>query len=644
MPLDLSAALERAVAHHRQGDLETAIDTYTTIVATDPTHAVAWHNLGTAKLALRDPAGAEAAFRACLQADPGHAGAWWQSGRLLVARDAVPEALAAFERLLSLDPEFATVYRRMAQDWFKQRRFLLAEGAYRQVAAAFPGDAEPVFRLATALQEQDRLAEADTQFAEAARLAHRPGLAMVRALMLPAIPESVPAVDAARERLATRLQDLESSGWRIHDPWTEVDTVPFHLAYHGRDDRPLMEQLARVYRAGCPDLAMVAAHCRSPRPLGRRLKVGFVSRFFGAHVVADFWLDLVARLPLDARLPAERLDVVAVQVADPGDPAPADTGRRVVTLQAPSLAALRQQLADAAFDVLVYTDIGMEPITYFLAHARLAPVQIVMGGHPVTTGLPSIDYFLSTMGYEPADGADHYTERLLRLPVPPVWIRRPALSAPAAPFPGKGAGERWYVCPQSLFKLQPAMDEAFAAILRQDPLGHLILIAGTDEGQTRRWQARFAAQGDVAARVRWLPRLGFADYGQLLHAADALLDPFPFNGGHSTYTACALGVPPVTLTGPYLRSRVTTGVLERLGVTETVTGDVGAYVDRALTLAQDGDRRRAIGDRLAQAAGALFETDAAVRQMADLLVAASEAAGRGERLTEADLPGILGPA
>jgi predicted O-linked N-acetylglucosamine transferase (SPINDLY family) len=638
MAIDPTAALAHAVAAHQRGDLPAAAEAYKAMLAADPGHAVAWHNLGTALLALQDPAGAAAAFRQCLQADPGHAGALWQQGRLLVGQDAVPAALAAFERLLAIDPGFAAAYARMAQDWFGQRRFPLAEGAYRQLAQAFPGEAEPVFRLATALQEQDRLAEADAQYAEAARLAHRPGLAMVRALMLPAIPDSVGAVAAARERLTRRLQALAESGWRVNDPWTEVDTVPFHLAYHGQDDRPLLEQLAHVYRAACPDLAMAAAHCRSPRPLARRLKVGFVSRFFGAHVVSAFWLDLVARLPSD------RLDVVAVQVADPADPAPPDRGLRIVTLRAPSLAALRHQLASAAFDVLVYTDIGMEPITYFLAHARLAPVQIVMGGHPVTTGLPSVDYFLSTTGYEPADAAEHYTERLLRLPVPPVWIRRPPMPAADAPFAGKPAGERWYVCPQSLFKLQPAMDGALAEILRRDPGGRLVLIEGTDAGQTRRWQARFAAQGDVGDRVLWLPRLSFADYGRLLHAADALLDPFPFNGGHSTYTACALGVPPVTLTGSSLRSRVTTGVLERLGVTETVTGDVAGYVDRALALAHDGDQRRAIGDRLAQAAGALFETDAAVRQMADLLVAAREAAGRGERLSEADLPGILGPA
>jgi predicted O-linked N-acetylglucosamine transferase (SPINDLY family) len=629
---DVSAAMQRAVALHQRGDLPHAITLYEAVVATAPDHAVAWHNLGTALRAVGDDQRAMTAYRRCLQADDAHAGALWQLGRLLLDHGDTAAALTAFGRLVTQDAGFHEPYARMARDWFAARRYAEAETAFRQLSAARPAAAEPHFRLGTALLAQDRLDEADAQFAETARLERRPGLAMVQALLLPAIPPSEPAIDQVRERMATRLAALEASGWHVDDPWIAVDTTPFHLAYHGRDDRPLMAQLARVYRSACPALATEAPHCRTPRRPERRLKVGFVSRFFGSHVVSAFWLDLVARLPQD------RIDAVAIQVDDPGTPPPAvAAGIRLVPLRAPSLAGLRQRLADGAFDVLVYTDIGMEPITYFLAHARLAPVQIALGGHPVTTGLPSIDYFLSTDDCESADAAAHYTERLLRLPLPPVWIRRPAMPGPAGERP---ADERWYLCPQSLFKLQPAMDAAFAAILRHDPRGRLVLIDGSDEGQIRRWRSRFnQAHGDVGDRVQVRGRLPFAAYGKLLLAADALLDPFPFNGGHSTYTACALGVPPVTLPGPYLRSRVTAGVLNRLGVTDTIAADVAGYVDLAVSLAQDGERRRAIGARLQREAGALFETDAAVMMLADLFEAAVDAAVSGERLTEAGMAG-----
>ncbi len=43
----------------------------------------------------------------------------------------------------------------------------------------------------------------------------------------------------------------------------------------------------------------------------------------------------------------------------------------------------------SSLDILFYPDLGMTPLTYFLAFARLAPVQCVSWGHPVTTGIPA---------------------------------------------------------------------------------------------------------------------------------------------------------------------------------------------------------------------------------------------------------------
>ena len=42
----------------------------------------------------------------------------------------------------------------------------------------------------------------------------------------------------------------------------------------------------------------------------------------------------------------------------------------------------------------------MSPTTYFLAFSRLAPVQIASWGHTETTGIDTIDYFLSTTLFE----------------------------------------------------------------------------------------------------------------------------------------------------------------------------------------------------------------------------------------------------
>ena len=90
------------------------------------------------------------------------------------------------------------------------------------------------------------------------------------------------------------------------------------------------------------------------------------------------------------------------------------------------LQAAREAISEARLDVLFYPDIGMDPVTYFLAQARLAPVQCATWGHPVTTGMPTIDYFLSCDAAEPEGAETHYSEILVRLGGLPFSYRRPS--------------------------------------------------------------------------------------------------------------------------------------------------------------------------------------------------------------------------
>ena len=61
-------------------------------------------------------------------------------------------------------------------------------------------------------------------------------------------------------------------------------------------------------------------------------------------------------------------------------------------------------------DIIFYPDIGMSAITYFLAFSRLAPVQIVSWGHPETTGIDTIDYFLSSQIIENLNSQKFYSK------------------------------------------------------------------------------------------------------------------------------------------------------------------------------------------------------------------------------------------
>jgi len=73
----------------------------------------------------------------------------------------------------------------------------------------------------------------------------------------------------------------------------------------------------------------------------------------------------------------------------------------------------------------------MEPSIVVWASARLAPVQIALWGHPSTTGMNSIDYFISSDLYHSKglnSGQEFFNEQLIRLDSLGFSFRRPILS------------------------------------------------------------------------------------------------------------------------------------------------------------------------------------------------------------------------
>jgi protein O-GlcNAc transferase len=464
------------------------------------------------------------------------------------------------------------------------------------------------------LARAGRVKEAEERYRILAQLSPLPTSRILLASLLPPIYQSMDDLHAWRRRLEDGIRQLVDEG--VRQDITRGLAVPEFLAqYHGLNDRPLQELRAKLYVAPQDE----NWGKKRSRHADGRIRVGLISKYFREHTIGRLSRGLVDKLP------RQDFHVTVLCIAPATDLLGEFFRSRAdayITIpeRIDALPDTRQMIADLNLDVIYFTDLGMEPVTYTLAMSRLAPVQCVTWGHPVTAGIPTVDYFISAEGLEPEESQDQYTEQLVKLKDLAVSYPRPMLNAPPLGRARLGLpiDAHIYGCPQSLYKMHPEFDAVLAGILQADPRGVLIFLAG----QYKDWDNWFLQRlsrsvGNAVNRIRFAPRQDNQGFLQLNAACDVLLDPLHFGGGNTTYEALSLGVPVVTLPSQMLRGRIAYKMYLTMGVTDCVAKDAADYVQLAVRLGTDRGFRQTVHEKIMAANGALFENDAGVHQLAE---------------------------
>jgi protein O-GlcNAc transferase len=644
-----AAAFAAALALHQGGKLAEADAAYRALLQRWPGHVESFHHVAILALQRGQLAEAETLLRRLTQAVPQLAAAWSNLGVVLLRQGRAEEAAAAQRQALAVEPGFTSAMKNLGNalrelgdnagaeaefrraiaiapdaDGFNNLGLVLqnrdpdgAIAALRQAVALDPAHRKALASLANILRLQGRIEEGREAWDQAIALKPEPGLQLMRALTVNPIIRSRADIEAARQGIMANIAALRRAGLSHPAIEDEVFSTNFFLAYHGRNNRELHSAIAALYAEVCPNLNWVAPHCTSPRRQGGRIKVGFLSQFMRRHSIGRTTRGLIAQLD------SSRFESHAIFVPPLVD----DEISRFIREAADhhlilpkKLAEARQQIAALELDVLFYQDIGMEPYTYFLAFSRLAPVQCVSFGHPDTTGIPTMDYFISNDLFEVPEADAHYSEKLFRLhdlgtlayyykPETP----NPVKPRSALPVPQEG---RFYLCPQHLFKVHPDFDDIVAGILERDAEARVCFIAqGAPRWAKLTFQRLANRVGDkLIRRVFFVPSQDGPDFLSLLRAADVVLDTVHFNGMNTSLESLSQGAVVVTLPSDQQRGRHTQAMYRKMGITETIARDAEDYVNIAVRVATDDAYRADLQSRISAANHVLFEDPRVVRE------------------------------
>jgi predicted O-linked N-acetylglucosamine transferase (SPINDLY family) len=470
-PSDPSAHynLGLALAHFPERASE-ASSCWRRVLALAPDYWPALLSLGQSALARGDYAEAVQDFQAVVTIAAQVPEAWLWLGLAELRRGRGDDALLAFERVCLLNPGHADAWRGVAEASELLGRRDQAQQARERELALRPEHAESHWEAAAAYARFGRDDEARAAIARAQLLA--PDRLLPRWLAMQLLPHLYR--DAA-EQAEWRARWVEQLAWfeRLPLEGASLDAqlqeclftaTNFALHYGGG---ALREEQARY--GGL--LTRWARHChpaleRSTAPRGSgRLRVGFASAHLRPHTISKLfgaWADDLDRA---------RFEVIAIDLGRVGaGPAP-PLAVRADTRLGPHdrIEHWHATLLGAGLDALIWLDIGMDGTTQALAPLRWAPVQCVAWGHPVTTGLEAIDYFLSGELMEPDHAEAQYTERLVCLPGLGIRYPFPERARNAARTTRPEGQAPVLLCTQSIYKLTPVHYALFARLARALP-------------------------------------------------------------------------------------------------------------------------------------------------------------------------------
>jgi protein O-GlcNAc transferase len=325
---------------------------------------------------------------------------------------------------------------------------------------------------------------------------------------------------------------------------------------------------------------------RSPSAEGRRLRVGYLSAFFGHanwmkpvfgainhHDRTRFEVHLIS----DGKAPSELSGYRDW---------PDDRVHDVRALDNDRLAAI---LRDVGLDVLVDLNGYSFQRRMPLLLRRPAPVILGWFNHFATTGTASVDALLGDAAVIDVSEAAGYAERRIALPGSYLAFAVDYPVPDVAPPPSSVSGGLTFGCLGSHYKLDDAVLSSWARILIGAPRAKLFLKNATlDDWSTREHLlARLERLGIEPGRVELSGRSEHYAFLEAYAKVDIALDTFPYNGGTTTTEALWQGVPVLAFDGDRWAGRTSKSILLAAGLDDWMMRDEAAYVRRAIDLAND---------------------------------------------------------
>ena len=320
-----------------------------------------------------------------------------------------------------------------------------------------------------------------------------------------------------------------------------------------------------------------------------KLKIGYVSPDFKRHPVGKFIAPIIKhhdhqKFEIYCYGEIRKVDEITEEIQSS-----CDHWRSTLGLtDAEVIEQIKQDRIDILIDLAGHTDDNRLPIFF----SKPAPIQASYLGYFATTGIPTIDYWITDHHLHPVDTEEKTSETIWRLPRCYVAYQPSPEALEVNPLPALSSEYITFGCLNNFSKLNPFLLSLWAKILQALPQSRLILKShyhNLDDPEEKQSVELFLQeQGFNLEQVELIDSPTLAeDYFALYHRIDIHLDTFPYNGCTTTCDALWMGVPVLTLAGDRKIQRMGNSLLQAIGLGDWIAHSPEEYVNKAIAFAQD---------------------------------------------------------
>ena len=568
-------------------------------VALKPDFPTAQRNLGNALLRLELAEPAIAAFTRAIELRPDDADAYCNRGVAEMMLKRYDAAAISAERALELQPRHfeAMVGKGLAH--LELRHFEVAETAFNAALAIKPEMAELLAHRGRLHLLIGRRAQAEADFDAAValepslELAWR-GKAQV-SMLTGSVEQAIVACKRVLEQNPTSEVGLTLLGaclGRLGDIAAAIQHFDRALEIRPDYDEAITKKL--FYLNFLPDSDFAAQQATrsywweavgskfrrcnlAARPLDpqKRIVVGYVSSDFRTHSAAFAFLPVLrshdkANFQINCYSCSPSRDALTAVFESL-----ADVWVDAVALSDDELAdRIQTDGVDILVDLSGYT--AGHRLNVFAR--KPAPVQVTAWGAGTGTGIQTMDYFLADPVTIPQNVRHLFAEHVHDLPS--VITIDPISDVQPSTLPMLRNGFVTFGVFNRIDKISDEVLVVWSKLLRT-VAGSKIVVKhlALDEAFLRDGLvARFVAQGVPQDSVICIGSTGRLDHLRAFENIDISLDPFPQNGGISTWESLYMGVPVIAKLGNGASSRAAGAILKAIGLDDWVADNDDGYV------------------------------------------------------------------